>query len=72
MNYIVANREKALKAGINLTGHRMKDESVILNEKEVSYCASLAKYRTLKTKSAAIGGTVYTDSQIIELIKDYE
>jgi len=72
MNYIIANRTKSIQAGINLVGHRVKGESVILNEKEVSSCAALAKHRTLRTKAAAIGGTVYTDDQIMKKIKDYE
>ena len=40
MRYVVANKEKALDAGVLLLGHLVKEESIILNEKEVM-CLSL-------------------------------
>ena len=37
MRYVVANKEKALDAGVLLLGHLVKGESIILNEK-IEYC----------------------------------
>ena len=41
MRYVVANKEKALDAGVLLLGHLVKGESIILNEKEVMCLPSL-------------------------------
>jgi hypothetical protein len=44
MRYVVANKEKALDAGVLLLGHLVKGESIILNEKEVMCLPSFSYF----------------------------
>lgn len=71
MKYIVAPKSKALDMGIRINGHRCSESSVILNEREVLECRRLPD-GDLAAKARAIGGKIYTDSAIKQILKDYE
>ena len=71
MKYIIANQAKAQAHGIRLRAHRTKDDKVILNEKEVRFCPLLSSYDTLEGKAAAIGGTVHSRAEIMQILPDY-
>ena len=58
MRYVVANKEKALDAGVLLLGHLVKGESIILNEKEVMCLPSLDG--ELEDRILLLDGIVYT------------
>ena len=72
MRYVIANRKKAEAAGFRIGGHRTDKLTVILNEKEVMNNQSLDALATLQEKAAAIGGDVFTDSEIMLKINKYE
>ncbi len=72
MRYVIANRKKAEAAGFRIGGHRTDNLTVILNEKEVMNNQSLAAHATLQDKAAAIGGEVFSDSEIMSKINKYE
>lgn len=57
MRYVVANKEKALDAGVLLLGHLVKGESIILNEKEVMCLPSLDG--ELEDRILLLDGIVY-------------
>ena len=63
MRYVVANKEKALDAGVLLLGHLVKGESIILNEKEVMCLPSLDG--ELEDRILLLDGIVYTDVKLI-------
>lgn len=72
MRYVIANRKKAEAAHFRTGGHRADELTVILNEKEVMNNQSLADYATLQEKAAAIGGEIYSDTEIMSKINKYE
>ena len=61
MRYVVANKEKALDAGVLLLGHLVKGESIILNEKEVMCLPSLDG--ELEDRISLLDGIVYTNTK---------
>ena len=61
MRYVVANKEKALDAGVLLLGHLVKGESIILNEKEVMCLPSL---------DGELDGIVYTNTSMNQIISE--
>ena len=64
MRYVVANKEKALDAGVLLLGHLVKEESIILNEKEVMCLSSL------EDRILLLDGIVYTNTSINQIISE--
>lgn len=72
MRYVIANRKKAEAAGFRIGGHRTDNLTVILNEKEVINNQALDAHATLQDKAAAIGGEVFSDSEIMSKINQYE
>lgn len=68
MRYIIANKEKALNAGVRLLGHRVKGASIILNEKEVGCLPSLNG--GLEERIQSLDGTAYTDTRIHQIISE--
>ena len=63
MRYVVANKEKALDAGVLLLGHLVKGESIILNEKEVMCLPSL-------DGELLLDGIVYTNTSMNQIISE--
>lgn len=66
MRYVVANKEKALDAGVLLLGHLVKGESIILNEKEVMCLPSLDG--ELEDRILLLDGIVYTNTTASECL----
>ena len=66
MRYVVANKEKALDAGVLLLGHLVKGESIILNEKEVMCLPSLDG--ELEDRILLLDGIVYTNTSMNQII----
>ncbi len=69
MRYIIADKVRAIDAGIALKGHREKNAFILLNEKEVANLPALAAYPTLEEKCERILGTIYTHEQIIHQLE---
>ena len=68
MRYVVANKEKALDAGVLLLGHLVKGESIILNEKEVMCLPSLDG--ELEDRILLLDGIVYTNTSMNQIISE--
>lgn len=68
MRYVVANKKKALDAGVLLLGHLVKGESIILNEKEVMYLPSLDG--ELEDRILLLDGIVYTNTNMNQIISE--
>lgn len=68
MRYVVANKEKALDAGVLLLGHLVKGESIILNEKEVMCLPSLDG--ELEDRILLLDGIVYTNTSLNQIISE--
>lgn len=68
MKYIVANKKKALDAGVSLLGHLVKGEYIILNEKEVMFLPYLDG--ELEDRIFSLGGIVYTNTRMNQIISE--
>ena len=66
MQYIIADKEKALNAGVSLVGHRHKDDKIILDEKELT---TFVSGETLEIKAKAVDGKVHSLETIKRIIK---
>ena len=67
MRYVVANKEKALDAGVLLLGHLVKGESIIL-VKEVMCLPSLDG--ELEDRILLLDGIVYTNTSMNQIISE--
>lgn len=65
MLYIIADKQKAARAGLSLQGCLVKNNHVVLNEKELN----IVPGETLEDRAAAIGGKVYDVIELKKLIK---
>lgn len=65
MKYIIANKEKAAKAGARTAGHHTRGKKIILDEKE----ALIFPGDTLEEKVAYVDGKIYTNAEIKEILK---
>lgn len=68
MRYVVANKKKALDAGVPLLGHLVKGESIILNEKEVTCLSSLDG--ELEDRILLLDGIIYTNTRMNQIISE--
>lgn len=66
MYYIIADKVKAGGFGIDLFGHRSKENLVIVNEKELPDVPG----DTLAKKAKALGGKIYSDEGIKKILKE--
>ena len=68
MKYIIADKARAADAGFRTEDHRVKENLILLNEKEVMDNTTLQG--TLKQRTQALQGTAYTEKKaLIELNK---
>lgn len=66
MNYVIADKEKAVRLGFRTLGHRVKGGSIILNEKEVRVSAWLSG--TFAERVEQLGGEVHSNTGINNII----
>ncbi len=66
MQYIIANKDKAEKAGLILAGCRQKDGKVIVTEKSLMTMEGAS----LEEKIASLEGKAYTTVEIKKIIKN--
>ena len=68
MEYIIANRGKALDAGFTTLGHRTDKagKNILLNEKEVMDSVVLSG--DIDSRAASIDGSVYTENKVMTII----
>ena len=68
MRYVTADRKAVERAGLNLFGRVSVGRDVVVNEKELMYCAGLSG--DFDERVEQLGGTAYTHNQIVNLISD--
>lgn len=68
MRYIIADKVAAVDVGIPLIGHRTNGSQILLNEKEVTGNPTLKG--SLTKRANAIQGTVYSEAEVLNLIKN--
>lgn len=66
MKYIICKASKAADIGIKPLGHRLRQDRILINEKELMTCPALSG--TLTARAAAIEGKVYTYESVTQLI----
>lgn len=67
MKYIIISKDVALRIGINLIGHYVLNNHIVVNQNEILLNGSLDG--TLEERVSAIDGKVYTATYIQRLIK---
>lgn len=68
MKYILAPKSKCLEYGIKISGHITKDNSIVLNEKEVMFSPNLSG-DCIEDKAQIIEGVIYdTASELLNII----
>lgn len=65
MRYAIADRAKAAAHGVSCAGHRVKGARIVLNEKELMSLPGA----DIGERAAAVGGEVYTRTEIKEILK---
>lgn len=68
MRYVVASLQIAIENGIKQIGHLVKEEEIILNEKEVMYMPSAQE--NFEKGVAILKGEIYTNTSINQLISE--
>ncbi len=68
MRYILASAKLAQAAGLKLEGHKRNQILVAFNEKEIMIAPSLSRYQTLEDKASAIGGSIHSRTEMVELV----
>lgn len=66
MKYIICKANKAADIGIKPLGHRLRQDKILINEKELMTCPALGG--SLEERVVAIEGKVYTYESITQLI----
>ena len=67
MKYIIINKDVALRIGINLIGHYVLSDKIVVNQNELLLNSNLEG--TLNERVNAVGGKRYTPIYIKRLIK---
>ena len=67
MKYIIINKDVALRIGINLVGHYVLNNKIVVNQNEILLNNNLDG--TLEERVSAIKGKLYTAAYIQRLIK---
>ena len=67
MKYIIISKDVALRIGINLIGHYVLNNKIVVNQNEILLNGNLDG--TLEERVSAIDGKVYTAAYIKRLIK---
>ena len=67
MKYIIISKDVALRIGINLIGHYVLNNKIVVNQNEILLNNNLEG--TLDERVSAIEGKVYTAAYIQRLIK---
>lgn len=67
MKYVVLKKADAINIGINLKYHKMFNEFVIINEKELTFSTAIGE--NLETKAKYVNGEIIDYNQAIQLIK---
>lgn len=67
MKYIIISKDVALRIGINLIGHYVLNNHIVVNQNEILLNSNLEG--TLDERVSAIEGKVYTAAYIQRLIK---
>lgn len=65
MKYILCERRRAVIMGIEVVGHRVKEDKIILNEKEVM---SLPMNGDLEDRCFMLSGTIMSEEETTKLI----
>lgn len=68
MKYIIINKEAALQIGINLIGHYVLNDNVVVNQNELLLNSNLEG--SLDERVNAVGGKIYTPAYTQRLIKN--
>lgn len=68
MKYAIINKDVALQLGINLIGHYVLSDRVVVNQNELLLNSNLEG--TLNERVNAVGGKIYTPIYIQRLIKN--
>ncbi len=63
MKYAICNTQLSIAAGFKKRGHRMKDDEILLNEREILINSHLEG--TLEERVAQLEGTLYTEVKAI-------
>lgn len=66
MKYIICKANKAADIGIKPLGHRLRQDRILLNEKELTTSPALTG--SLEERAAALGGEVYTYKSVTQII----
>lgn len=68
MKYILAPKSKCLEYGIKISGHITRDDSIVLNEKELMFSPGLYG-STVEDRARIIEGAIYdTAAELLNLI----
>lgn len=67
MQYIIANKNKAIQKGFTIIGHRTHGDKILLNEKEVLDSPRLSG--ELKERVEEVDGYVYSEARVINITK---
>ena len=67
MKYIIINKDVALRIGINLIGHYVLNNKIVVNQNEILLNNNLEG--TLDERISTIDGKLYTATYIQRLIK---
>lgn len=67
MQYIIANKSKAILKGFTVMGHRTLGDKILLNEKEILDSDKLTG--NIKERASEIDGYIYSEPKVINVIK---
>lgn len=68
MRYVIADKSKAIIAGIDFRGHRTKGMMILINEKEVEFCLQNTDL-TFEQKVTRMNGTIYTEEEVLRQLE---
>lgn len=68
MKYIIISKDVALRIGINLIGHYVLNNKIVVNQNEILLNNNLEG--TLDERVNAVGGKIYTPAYTQRLIKN--
>lgn len=67
MQYVIANKGKVLQHGVKREGHRTKDDSILINEKEL---VSFIPGETVADKLAVVNGRMYSADETKAILRE--